>query len=71
MYHSMESTQGVTLNSSTQVWPSHHNLNVVDYKALIGLSPLGPLVSNLCTLPPWVKYTPGVTLILVEFQASL
>jgi hypothetical protein len=29
--------------------------------------PLGPLVSGLCTLPPRVRYTPGVTLILVEF----
>jgi hypothetical protein len=31
---------------------------------------LGPLVSGLCTLPPHVRYTPGVTLILVEFQIS-
>jgi hypothetical protein len=29
--------------------------------------PLGPLVSGLSTLPPHVRYTPGVTLILVEF----
>jgi hypothetical protein len=29
--------------------------------------PLGPLVSNLCTLPPHVRYIPRVTLILVEF----
>jgi hypothetical protein len=33
--------------------------------------PLGPLVSGLCTLPPRVRYTPGVTLFLVEFQISL
>jgi hypothetical protein len=33
--------------------------------------PLGPLVSGLCTLPPHVRYTPGVTLILMEFQISL
>jgi hypothetical protein len=39
------------------VWPASH--------------PLGPLVNDLCTLPPRVKYTPGVTLILVEFQISL
>jgi hypothetical protein len=32
--------------------------------------PLGPLVCSLCTLPH-VKYTPGVALILVEFQISL
>jgi hypothetical protein len=33
--------------------------------------PLGPLVSSLCTLPPRVRYIPGVTLILVKFQISL
>jgi hypothetical protein len=33
--------------------------------------PLSPLVRGLCTLPPCVRYTPGVTLILVEFQISL
>jgi hypothetical protein len=33
--------------------------------------PLGPLVNDLCTLPPRVRYIPGVTLILVEFQISL
>jgi hypothetical protein len=33
--------------------------------------PLGPLVSSLCTLPHCVRYIPGVTLILVEFQISL
>jgi hypothetical protein len=38
MYHSKESTKGGTLDSSTQVWLAHHNLSVVDYKALIGLS---------------------------------
>jgi hypothetical protein len=32
---------------------------------------LGPQVSGLCTLPPHVRYTPGVTLISVEFQISL
>jgi hypothetical protein len=46
MYHSMESTQGGTLNSSTWVWPARHNLSVVDYKALIGLSLLW--VSHFC-----------------------
>jgi hypothetical protein len=40
MYHSKESTQGGTLDSSTWVWPAHHNLDVVDYKALIELSHL-------------------------------
>jgi hypothetical protein len=40
MYHSKESTQGGTLDSSTQVWPARHNHGVVDYKALIGLSQL-------------------------------
>jgi hypothetical protein len=34
MYHSKDSTQGGTLDSSTQVWPARHNLGVVDYKAL-------------------------------------
>jgi hypothetical protein len=38
IYHSKESTQGGTLDSSTQVWPAHHNLDVMDYKALKGLS---------------------------------
>jgi hypothetical protein len=33
--------------------------------------PLCPLVSGLRTLPPRVRYIPGVTLILVEFQISL
>jgi hypothetical protein len=33
--------------------------------------PLGPLVNDLCTLPPHVRYTPRVTLILVEFQIPL
>jgi hypothetical protein len=33
--------------------------------------PLGPLVSGLCTLPPHVRYIPGVTLILMEFQIFL
>jgi hypothetical protein len=39
----------------------------------VGLAghPLGPLVSGPCTLPPHVRYTPGVTLLLVEFQISL
>jgi hypothetical protein len=31
----MESTQG---NTTAQVWLAHHNLGVVDYKALTGLS---------------------------------
>jgi hypothetical protein len=31
----MESTQG---SIATQVWLAHHNLSVVDYKALMGLS---------------------------------
>jgi hypothetical protein len=35
------------------VWPASH--------------PLGPLVSSLYTLPPRVRYSPRVTLILVEF----
>jgi hypothetical protein len=35
------------------------------------VQPLGALVSSLCTLPPRVRYIPGVTLILVEFQISL
>jgi hypothetical protein len=34
----LESTQGGTLYSSTWVWPAHHNLSVVDYNALTGLS---------------------------------
>jgi hypothetical protein len=32
-----------------------------------GRPPLGPLVSGLYTLPPHVRYAPGVPLILVEF----
>jgi hypothetical protein len=39
------------------VWPTGH--------------PLCPLVTGLCTLPPHVKYTLGMTLILLEFQISL
>jgi hypothetical protein len=35
LYHNKESTQGDTV---AQVWPAHHDLGVVDYKALIGLS---------------------------------
>jgi hypothetical protein len=35
-----------------------------------GWPPPGPLVSGLCTLPPRVRYTPEVTLILVEFQIA-
>jgi hypothetical protein len=35
------------------VWPPTH--------------PLGPLVSGLYILPPHIKYTPRVTLILMEF----
>jgi hypothetical protein len=31
----MESTQG---DRTTQVWPARHDLGMVDYKALIGLS---------------------------------
>jgi hypothetical protein len=38
MYHSKESIQGGTLDSLTWVWPAYHNLGVVDYKALTGLS---------------------------------
>jgi hypothetical protein len=39
----------------------------------VGLAghPLGLLVSVHCTMPPHVRYTPGVILILVEFQISL
>jgi hypothetical protein len=33
--------------------------------------PLGALVSSLCTLHLHVRYIPGVTLILEEFQISL
>jgi hypothetical protein len=39
----MESTQGDT---TTQVWPSCHDLGVVDYKALTGLSLLW--VPHIC-----------------------
>jgi hypothetical protein len=35
LYHSKKSTQGDT---TTQDWSSHHDLSVVDYKALTGLS---------------------------------
>jgi hypothetical protein len=38
MNHSKESTQGDTLDSSTQVWLARHNPGMVDYKALRGLS---------------------------------
>jgi hypothetical protein len=35
VYHNKESTQG---DIATQVWLAHHDLSVVDYKALTGLS---------------------------------
>jgi hypothetical protein len=35
LYHSKESAQGDT---TTQVWRARHDLSVVDYKALTGLS---------------------------------
>jgi hypothetical protein len=35
LYHTKENTQGST---ATQVWPAHHNLGVVYYQTLIGLS---------------------------------
>jgi hypothetical protein len=35
--------------------------------SLASRPPLGPLVSGLCTMPPRVRCTPTVTLILVEF----
>jgi hypothetical protein len=38
MYHIKKSTQGGTLDSSAQVWSACHNLGVVDYKSLTGLS---------------------------------
>jgi hypothetical protein len=38
MYHNKDSTQGGTLDSSTLVWPTCHNLIMVDYKALTRLS---------------------------------
>jgi hypothetical protein len=38
MYHNKESTQGCTLDSSTWVRLARHNLGLVDYKSLIGLS---------------------------------
>jgi hypothetical protein len=34
MYHNKESTQRGTLDTSTWLWLAHHNLSVVDYKAL-------------------------------------
>jgi hypothetical protein len=43
--------------ADNRVWPASH--------------PLGPLLCGLCILPPHVRYTPKVTLILVEFQISL
>jgi hypothetical protein len=55
---SSQPTRGYKVGPAGQgVWPAGH--------------PLGPLVSGLCTLPPQVKYTNEVTLILVEFQISL
>jgi hypothetical protein len=35
LYHNKESTQGDTI---AQVWLAHHDLGVVDYKAITGLS---------------------------------
>jgi hypothetical protein len=35
MYHNKESTEG---DIAAQVWQAHHDPDVVDYKALIGLS---------------------------------
>jgi hypothetical protein len=40
-------------------------------KTWLASHPLSPLVSGLYTLPPLVRYIPGVTLILMEFQISL
>jgi hypothetical protein len=37
LYHSKESIQQ---DIAAQVWPARHDLGVVDYKALTGLSPL-------------------------------
>jgi hypothetical protein len=49
--------------------PTHERLQVGASRAggLAGQPPLGPLVSGLCTFPPRVRYTSGVTLILVKF----
>jgi hypothetical protein len=68
-----------------QLWSStstNHQLGIPLYRLLesvtvrgykVGLAghPLGALVSGLCTLRPHVRYTPGVTPILVEFQIFL
>jgi hypothetical protein len=61
------------LMESVTVNPTHERLQGgADWpEGLAGRPPLGPLVIGLCTLPPHVRYTPGVTLILVEFQISL
>jgi hypothetical protein len=46
-----------SLPANYGIWPAGH--------------PLDPLVSGICTLPPRIRYIPGVTLILVEFLISL
>jgi hypothetical protein len=39
--------------------------------SVAGQPPMHQLVCGLCTLPTCIRYTPGVTLILVKFQISL
>jgi hypothetical protein len=49
--------QQKTWPAGQAIWPAGHSL--------------GRLVSGICTLPPQVRYIPGVTIILVEFKISL
>jgi hypothetical protein len=54
--------------------PLYHLLESVIAKPARGFGrraghPLGPLVSVLCKLPPRLRYTLGVTLILVEWNS--
>jgi hypothetical protein len=63
LYHLLE---------SIAVMPTRERLQGIRYTPEnITNHPLGSLINGLCTLPPCVRYTPGVTLILVEFQISL
>jgi hypothetical protein len=63
---------------SSPPWPSPSCVDMCpwsfalhQHKSWPAGNPLGPLVTDLCTLPPRVRYILRVTLILVEFKISL
>jgi hypothetical protein len=57
------------LLESVTLKPTHERLQCGASRlgGMAGRHALSPLLSGLCTLPPHVRYIPGVTLILVEF----